>query len=343
MIKIISIDEKPISLIGKCAAVCYGKPIEDGYSGADYKRGLACIESNHGRALEYAGVIVEVSGYSARCIREVYTHIVGTTRLQESTRYIDMDGFGYFMPDSIRNNPKAHMLYVNLMDTVRATYEQLRAIDIPVEDCANTLPLAYNTRITFKINVRSLLHLAEERLCSRAYHEIRDFVHEFKKTLLELDNDEWDQIVVRMRPKCENIGYCPEKKGCGRWPSKDEAKKVLLDFAMSNKKDVVSRCISCGVDLEKYEPGVFYCPSCYKKMVGETVETDILNKKFNLPGETRTCPICGKPIHSSLKICVECFNEIMPVNTDVDDGRYIPNMFGEACTDDGKIDKMDRV
>lgn len=289
MIKIISIDEKPISLIGKCAAVCYGKPIEDGYSGADYKRGLACIESNHGRALEYAGVTVEVSGYSARCIREVYTHIVGTTRLQESTRYIDMNGFGYFMPKSIADNPKAHMLYVNLMDTVRATYEQLRAIDIPVEDCANTLPLAYNTRITFKINVRSLLHLAEERLCSRAYHEIRDFVHEFKKTLLELDNDEWDRIVLRMRPKCENLGYCPEGKGCGRWPSKDEAKKVLLDFAMSNKKDVVIRCISCGVDLEKYEPGVFYCPSCYKKMVGEIVKN------------------------------------------------------GEACTDDGKINKMDRV
>lgn len=296
MIKIINIDRNPISLIGKNAAVCYGKPIDTvmgEYDEADYKRGLACIESGHGRALEYAAVDVEVSGYSARCIREVYTHIVGTTRLQESTRYIDMSDFGYFMPDSIRNNPRAHMLYVNLMDTVKATYEQLRDIDIPVEDCANTLPIAYNTRITFKINVRSLLHLAEERSCSRAYHEIRDFVNEFKKVLYSYGNNacesEWKEIALMMRPKCENLGYCPEKKGCGRWPSKDEAKKVLLDFAMGNKKDVVSRCISCGVDLEKYEPGVFYCTSCYKKMVGETAKT------------------------------------------------------GEACTDDGKINKMDRV
>lgn len=296
MIKIINIDKNPISLIGKNAAVCYGKPIDTvmgEYCKSDYKRGLACIKSGHGRALEYAAVNVEVSGYSARCIREVYTHIVGTTRLQESTRYINMSDFGYFMPDSIRNNPKAHMLYVNLMDTVKATYEQLRECDIPVEDCANVIPLAYNSRIAFKINVRSLLHLAEERMCNRAYHEIRGFVTEFKKALYsygDVNNDiEWQEIALMMKPKCQNLGYCPEKKGCGRWPSKDEAKKVLLDFAMSNKKDVVSRCISCGVDLEKYEPGVFYCPSCYKKMVGETVET------------------------------------------------------GEACTDDGKINKMDRV
>lgn len=310
MIKIINIDKSPISLIGKNAAVCYGKPIDTvmgEYSESDYKRGLACIESGHGRALEYAAVDVEVSGYSARCIREVYTHIVGATRLQESTRYIDMNDFGYFIPKSIADNPKAHMIYVYLMDTIKSSYERLRECDIPVEDCANVLPLAYHSRITFKINVRSLLHLAEERLCSRAYHEIRDFVNEFKKVLYSYGDTacelEWQEIALMMQPKCRKLGYCPEKKGCGMMISKKEAMDILRDH---NKPD-------------------------------------ILNKKFNLPGETRTCPICGKPIHSSLKICVECFNEIMPVNTDADDGRYIPNMFCEAGTDDGKINKMDRV
>lgn len=237
MIKIINIDRDPISLIGKNAAVCYGKPIDTvmgEYDEADYKRGLACIKSGHGRALEYASVDVEVSGYSARCIREVYTHIVGTTRLQESTRYIDMTDFGYFMPDSIRNNPKAHMLYVNLMDTVKATYEQLRALDIPVEDCANALPIAYNSRIAFKINVRSLLHLAEERLCRRAYHEIRDFIRELRATLYsygDVNNDlEWQEIALMMQPKCRNLGYCPEKNGCGMMISKNEAMRVLWEY-----------------------------------------------------------------------------------------------------------------
>lgn len=298
MIKIISIDKNPISLIGKNAAVCYGKPIEDGYSEADYKRGLVCIESGHGRALEYAAVNVEVSGYSARCIREVYTHIVGTTRLQESTRYIDMSDFGYFMPDSIRNNPKAHMLYVNLMDTVKATYEQLRECDIPVEDCANTLPIAYNSRITFKINVRSLLHLAEERLCNRAYHEIRDFVTEFKKALYsygDVNYDlEWQEIALMMKPKCQNLGYCPEKKGCGMMISKKEVMKVLREHT----QDVLQK---------------------------EETDTVVWNYEGQSPYVERKCVVCGKnvPVPAewmdvSEVICGECLGTIQ--SKDADDG-----------------------
>lgn len=284
MIKIINIDKSPISLIGKNAAVCYGKPIEDGYSESDYKRGLACIESGHGRALEYASVDVEVSGYSARCIREVYTHIIGTTRLQESTRYINMSDFGYFMPKSITNNPKAHMIYVYLMDQVKATYEQLKELDIPVEDCANVLPFGSHSRITFKVNVRSLLHLAEERFCKRAYHEFRDFMRELRATLHSYgigEDPEWEEIALMMKPKCLNLGYCPEKKGCGMMISKKEAMDILRDH---NKPE-------------------------------------ILKKEFNLPEEKQhTCPICGKIIHPNLTICVDCFNKIMPAYTDADDG-----------------------
>lgn len=299
MIKIINIDKSPISLIGKNAAVCYGKPIEDGYSESDYKRGLACIESGHGRALEYASVDVEVSGYSARCIREVYTHIVGATRLQESTRYIDMNDFGYFIPKSIADNPKAHMIYVYLMDTIKSSYERLRECDIPVEDCANTLPLAYHSRITFKINVRSLLHLAEERLCSRAYHEIRDFVNEFKKALYSYGDAacelEWQEIALMMQPKCRKLGYCPEKKGCGMMISKKEAMRVLREYSETTK--------------DKNKP-------------------DILKKEFNLPKdiESRTCAVCGKTFAirsdapKGVTICKECFENGRGETTDADDG-----------------------
>lgn len=292
MIKIINIDKSPISLIGKNAAVCYGKPIEDGYSESDYKRGLACIESGHGRALEYAAVDVEVSGYSARCIREVYTHIVGTTRLQESTRYIDMNDFGYFIPKSIADNPKAHMIYVYLMDTIKSSYERLRECDIPVEDCANTLPLAYHSRITFKINVRSLLHLAEERLCSRAYREIQDFVSEFRGLLNSIEDEEWNEIGRMMQPKCRKLGYCPEKKGCGMMISKKEAMDILRDH---NKPEILKK--------------EFNLPNT--KSLADYLKTE---------EKQHTCPICGKIIHPNLTICVDCFNKIMPAYTDADDG-----------------------
>lgn len=311
MIKIINIDKSPISLIGKNAAVCYGKPIDTvmgEYCESDYKRGLACIESGHGRALEYAAVDVEVSGYSARCIREVYTHIVGTTRLQESTRYINMSDFGYFTPKSIANNPKAHMIYVYLMDQVKATYEQLRELDIPVEDCANVLTLGSHSRITFKINVRSLLHLAEERMCSRAYHEIRDFMHEFKKVLYSYGDAacelEWQEIALMMQPKCRKLGYCPEKKGCGMMISKKEAMRVLREYQ--------------GI-MDLFEPG---------KTTKDKNKPDILKKEFNLPKyiESRTCAVCGRTFAISsdapkgVTICKGCFENGRGESTDAGDG-----------------------
>lgn len=82
----------PITFIGKMAGVCYGANIEDGEK--NYKRGLDCISSNHGRTLEFPSIYLMIDEYSARVIREFYTAIGGLpTRLQASTRYIDYKDF----------------------------------------------------------------------------------------------------------------------------------------------------------------------------------------------------------------------------------------------------------
>ena len=90
----------PISLIGRRAGICWGADITDEQK--NYKRGLDCIESNHGRTLEFPDIHMVIDGYSAKCLREYYTHIgCLPTRLQASTRYIDYskgDGFEYVTP-----------------------------------------------------------------------------------------------------------------------------------------------------------------------------------------------------------------------------------------------------
>lgn len=322
MIKIITYDKNPVSLIGKNAAVCYGKRIEDGYSESDYKRGLACIESGHGRALEYASVDVEVSGYSARCIREVYTHIIGTNRLQESTRYANMDNFDYYVPDSIRLNEEALYIYDRLMHDIQYAYKELSELDIHIEDAANVLPLAYNTRIVLKINVRALLHLAEERLCSRAYSEIRKFVNELKVVLTSL-GEEWKIISEMMVPKCVSLGYCPEKKSCGMKISKNEAMRVLREYQ--------------GI-MDLFEP----------ETTEDKNKPEILKKKFNLPEEKqRTCAVCSKPIDISsdtpdgIFICSECYDTKVRKS----DWRPVVEVKASDVTDadDGIASKIDRV
>jgi thymidylate synthase (FAD) len=80
----------PISLIGRMAGVCYGADTSNNIK--NYERGLDCIKHNHGRTLEFVDVYLQLSDYSAKVIREWYTHIGGApTRLQASTRYINYD------------------------------------------------------------------------------------------------------------------------------------------------------------------------------------------------------------------------------------------------------------
>ena len=92
----------PISKIGLMAGVCWGSDTSD--PDKNYQRGMDCIQSGHGRTLEFVNVEMILDGYSARVIREWYTHIGGApTRLQASTRYIDYGKFGYVIPPSLRD------------------------------------------------------------------------------------------------------------------------------------------------------------------------------------------------------------------------------------------------
>ena len=77
--------ETPISMIGEEAGICWNADTTDQIK--NYRRGLDCLSSGHMRTAEYPQVYMILEGYSARVIREFYTHIAGgPTRLQASTR-----------------------------------------------------------------------------------------------------------------------------------------------------------------------------------------------------------------------------------------------------------------
>ena len=106
--------KNPITLMGQRAGVCWGADISD--DAKNYQRGLDCIQSGHGRVMEYVNVEMILNDFSARVIREWYTHIgVAPTRLQSSTRYINYDNFNYIIPPSILNDAyrvKIYHLYI---------------------------------------------------------------------------------------------------------------------------------------------------------------------------------------------------------------------------------------
>lgn len=211
----------PISLIGREAGVCWGADITD--QEKNYKRGLGCLTSGHGRTWEYPQVYMVLDGYSARVIRELYTHIGGgPTRLQASTRYINyQQGFPYVTPPRIAEHEQGAEIYKEAMDNILASLEKLEQLGLPKEDINMLLPLGMETKVVLRTNLRNLIDMSHQRLCTRAYWEYRQLMQDMMKELVAY-SDEWKYLVENyFMPKCEVMGLCTEARSCGRKPKKE--------------------------------------------------------------------------------------------------------------------------
>lgn len=215
--------KKPITMIGTEAGICWGADITD--QKKNYKRGIDCLENEHGRTFEFPDIYTIFDGYSARVIREWYTHIGGApTRLQASTRYIDYEhGFAYITPPSISSNGDADLVYGKIMAYITDGLQKLDALGVPREDSALALPLGMETKIVDKRNLRNVIDMSHQRMCSRAYHEFRGLFADYRAALSAY-SDEWKYIVDNyLMPKCKYMGFCKERYTCGLMPRRGVA------------------------------------------------------------------------------------------------------------------------
>lgn len=210
----------PISMIGAEAGICWGADTADDKK--NYSRGIDCLESEHGRTFEFPDVYMVLDGYSARVIREWYTHIGGApTRLQASTRYIDYEhGFDYVIPETVKEYDGAEDTYRAMMKSISGYLLSLNNLGLPKEDSALGLPLGMETKIVCKHNLRNLMDMSHQRMCSRAYHEYRKLFFDVCEALSNY-SDEWKYVVENhFMPKCKYTGFCKEKRSCGMMPRK---------------------------------------------------------------------------------------------------------------------------
>lgn len=209
----------PITMAGMEAGICWGANTSD--SQKNFNRGLDCFVSGHMRTAEYPQIYMTLEGYSARVIREFYTHIGGMpTRLQASTRYIDYKDFQYVTPPTITKNSVAYSIYTQAMEDISTALKSLEALGIPKEDCGMLLPLGMTTVVVTRTNLRNLIDMCRVRLCTRAYWEMRQLVLDILNALKEY-SQEWRILVDNFcKVKCEVCGYCDEKDSCKRAPQK---------------------------------------------------------------------------------------------------------------------------
>lgn len=236
MFTITDIDKTPLQHIGRVAGTCWGADVS--YAEGNVKRAKSCIKAGHGRVMEYINIEMVIEKESARMIRELYTHIIGTTRLQESTRYCDASTMEAFIPPKIAQNDAARDVYNATIDIIKTGYAAELGLGIPKEDAANMLPLGMHSKMVLKINLRAMVHFMNMRLCSRAYHEIRKFCVDLKKELSDSEKygDEWKWIAESLFvPNCEvykfrnpNMCFCTEQQCCGRHPKLEDCEITAI-------------------------------------------------------------------------------------------------------------------
>jgi thymidylate synthase (FAD) len=216
------VTENPIGAIEEAACNCYNSEPTGG------KIMKSCYKSGHHSVLEFCEFTFHIEGVSRALTHQLVRHRLASYA-QRSQRYCSEDGFKYITPPSIQKaDEKTKWLYDEFMVHLQEFYTILQENGIPNEDARYILPNACETVIEVKMNLRSLIHFMNERLCTRAQWEIRLLALEMKKCVLAI----YPELAEFLVPKCEihkNQPFCPEHSTCGKHPRLKDIYDRFLD------------------------------------------------------------------------------------------------------------------
>jgi thymidylate synthase (FAD) len=96
---------------------------------------------------------------------------------------VDEGNFNFIEPDSVKNNPEAHSLFIDLMERSKGVYSQLQRMKIKKEDARYVLPNAVESQIVVSANFREWRHIIGLRGTPQSQWEIRKAAIEILKIL----------------------------------------------------------------------------------------------------------------------------------------------------------------
>ena len=170
-VTLIQATPNPIETITQIASICYD---------SDPKNPLGLVkhlyQNGHHSVFEHIYFTFKIEGISRACSHQLVRHR-HCSFTQRSQRYCSEDGFSYIMPESIEEVDEFDG-FSGFMEMVTWSCRELVALGVPNEDARMVLPNACATSLYLSCNLRELIHICNERLCSRAQWEIRAVVKE---------------------------------------------------------------------------------------------------------------------------------------------------------------------
>ena len=228
--------KNPERIIAAAGKLCYSKSdIVDLYNGLDDEATKKFVnmlsEMGHESPIEHISFTFGIEGISRTCSHQIVRHRIASYS-QQSQRYVDLqNSFNYIIPEAIKNNKKARLLYEKSMVADMDAYKEItqelikqytKGVTDPkevraltkkaLEDSRFALPNACETKIIVTMNARTLLNFFKERCCNRAQWEIREVANQ----MLDLVLDVAPNVFKYAGAPCV-FGKCPEgSMSCGK-------------------------------------------------------------------------------------------------------------------------------
>lgn len=211
---------------GKVAAICYNTK-----TSKPEIIGKHCMKSGHTSGSRGTYIKFLITDIPRSCIDQIVRHEIGVFKNVQSFRYVGKGSFAYEIPKEITTNESLVKKYIEHMNTTMDLYSEIQFYveektdnkERANEQARYVLPMATHSAFVIGFDVEALIHFMHKRLCVRAEDIIRELAIMMKRKVLSV-LPELEDILV---PHCQYLLWCPEGKGCGAYPSKEELKEII--------------------------------------------------------------------------------------------------------------------
>lgn len=208
---------------GEFASICYNTKANK------EKVGKHCLESQHFSGSRWRYIAFRIEDVPRDIIDQMIRHEQGVVKNVMSFRYTDQSNFSYYLPYGIEANSALKEKYSNYMAEAQSLYSDIKNVLISqgfeqenaIEQARNVLPMGTLTKADIGFTVEALIHLCHKRLCVRAEKPIRELTELIRNETLKILPELKEYLV----PQCEYLLWCPEKKTCHKYPTKQELLK----------------------------------------------------------------------------------------------------------------------
>ncbi len=167
------------------------------------------MKTGHTSPLEQVWFEFGISGVTRAFSHQFVRHRIGISFEQQSQRYVTYkDGsFPFTVPKTVEQAGMTDDMEA-LFERAGRLYQKMIDNGVPAEDARFLLPNATNTNFKITVNFAELLHICDQRLCTRAQWEFRRVAALMRAEVVRAVPD----LGRYLQPKCGELrmGYCDE-------------------------------------------------------------------------------------------------------------------------------------